>query len=220
MPSFGLPAKEWRKGACAGSKSAGHIRQSVLFGPCAARKVPPLHRGQRLCDAFLIGDAGDGGPGGHVFSPTGNVPAALFPPKNWWMRAKTDSSWTLIQTRIWPTSSPGSTMTRTSAAEWERRFRQVPRRPSASIGKGGGGLYSPRLKRKSTSLFARPAFWCGGGAFEDRAGHVALPSNARAFRQEFFAVWRCSVCLSIHSLPSCGVKDEYYRRDARFKNEE
>ncbi|WP_301101740.1 glycosyltransferase [Propionivibrio sp.] len=52
---------------------------------------------------------------------------------------------------------------------------------------------------------------CERGTFEWRIENSASQSNAQTFQEEFFAVWRCRKCRSIHSLPKVPLA-EYYEK--------
>lgn len=51
---------------------------------------------------------------------------------------------------------------------------------------------------------------CQRGTFEERSEQILIASDSKDFLEEYFAVWRCPICLSLHSLIKVPL-DEYYR---------
>lgn len=49
--------------------------------------------------------------------------------------------------------------------------------------------------------------YCGVGRFEENIRNSSVSPKARTFQNEYFKVWRCPSCLSIHSLPKVSMED-------------
>lgn len=50
---------------------------------------------------------------------------------------------------------------------------------------------------------------CGRGAFDERIDQVLIASDAQKFLDEYFVVWRCNICWSLHSMIKVPM-DKYY----------
>lgn len=58
--------------------------------------------------------------------------------------------------------------------------------------------------------------FCQIGTFERRAEHMVIAADARHFQEEYFAVWRCAFCRSLHALAKFSL-EEYYRNSPFLK---
>ena len=58
--------------------------------------------------------------------------------------------------------------------------------------------------------------FCQVGTFERRAEHMIIAADAHRFQEEYFAVWRCATCRSLHALAKFSL-DEYYRNSPFLK---
>ncbi len=67
-----------------------------------------------------------------------------------------------------------------------------------------------KVDRRHTCVF------CEKGTFEGRAEHIMVGADTHRFQEEYFVIWRCATCRSLHSLAKFSLED-YYRHSPYLK---
>lgn len=58
--------------------------------------------------------------------------------------------------------------------------------------------------------------FCKIGTFEKRRGHIMVGADTHRYQEEYFVIWRCATCRSLHSLAKFSLED-YYRHSPYLK---